>query len=190
MPKYTRMCVCVLKALLERQEQQASRAEITSCKKHVQPAHTHNRTHTHTHTHRSLSGRLKQTFLSLNKEAQVQNRLQLVSEPPPLTFMVVGAAVGGAECVRVCLCVFGRGESIRAAGARCDDRRSQGLKIEVCSQREREGDVRGESGEEVVGGGGRSLTNNASGLPREDDLTSEHKLLLNEVIDLPRLPRV
>ena len=35
----------------------------------------------------------------------------------------------------MCVCVStGQGESIEATGARCDDRRSLGLKIELCSQ--------------------------------------------------------
>lgn len=35
----------------------------------------------------------------------------------------------------MCVCVStGRGESTEAAGARCDDRKSLALKIELCSQ--------------------------------------------------------
>lgn len=53
------------------------------------------------------------------------------------------------------VCVYvstGQGESSEATGARCDDRRSLGLKIELCSQRreteERRDGRRGEMGEE------------------------------------------
>lgn len=39
-------------------------------------------------------------------------------------------------CVLVCVCLSkGQGESTEATGARCDDRRSLGLKIVFCSQR-------------------------------------------------------
>lgn len=34
----------------------------------------------------------------------------------------------------MCCVSTGQGESIEATGARCDDRRSLGLKIELCSQ--------------------------------------------------------
>lgn len=88
-------------------------------------------------------------------------------------------------------------QSIRAAGARCDDHRSQSLKIEVCSQHhqteeEEEEEEQREEGRGESGGRWReagSLRNNMPGLPREDELTSEHRLPLNEIIDLLVLPR-
>lgn len=51
-------------------------------------------------------------------------------------------------CVLVCVCLStGQGESTEATGARCDDRRSLGLKIVFCSQHH-------ETEERIEGGGG------------------------------------
>lgn len=66
----------------------------------------------------------------------------------------------GLVCVLVCVCLStGQSESTEATGARCDDRRSLGLKIVFCSQH-RETEERREGGgvnrgEEVLGGGGK-----------------------------------
>lgn len=58
----------------------------------------------------------------------------------------------------VYVCVYvstGQGESSEATGARCDDRRSLGLKIELCSQHreteERRDGGRGERGRKAKG---------------------------------------
>lgn len=56
--------------------------------------------------------------------------------------------------VLVCVCVStGQGESTEATGARCDNRRSLGLKIELCSQHHEteEGGGGGEREEEMGG---------------------------------------
>lgn len=51
--------------------------------------------------------------------------------------------------VLVCVCVsMGQGESTEATGARCDDRRSLGLKIELCSQHRETEEKREEEVEE------------------------------------------
>lgn len=51
----------------------------------------------------------------------------------------------------LCVCVStGQGESTKATGARCDDRRSLGLKIEFCSQHRETGE-RKEEEEEGMG---------------------------------------
>lgn len=66
--------------------------------------------------------------------------------------MLVGA---GLVCVSLCVCVStGQGESTEATGARCDDRRSLELKIELCSQHRETQERRegGEGGGEKIGG--------------------------------------
>lgn len=56
-------------------------------------------------------------------------------------------------CVLVCVCLStGQGESTEATGARCDDRRSLGLKIGFCSQH-RETEAWREGGGGVNSGG-------------------------------------
>lgn len=68
----------------------------------------------------------------------------------------------GLVCVLVCVCLStGQSESTEATGARCDDRRSLGLKIVFCSQH-RETEERREGGgvnrgEEVLGGGAKGI---------------------------------
>lgn len=100
-------------------------------------------------------------------------------------------------CVLVCVCLStGQGESTEATGARCDDRRSLGLKIALCSQRReteegRKGGGGGggpneQKGSSMRGGEGKSgemeggpeveegevIENNVSELPGEGELTS------------------
>ena len=58
-------------------------------------------------------------------------------------------------CVCECVCVStGQGESTEATGARCDDRRSLGLKIALCSQHRETEERRERRGRGGRGGGG------------------------------------
>ena len=67
-------------------------------------------------------------------------------------------------CVSLCVFVYlqAKGESTEATGARCDDRRSLGLKIALCSQHR-------ETEERREGGGGRG------GGEREEETRGEGK---------------
>lgn len=94
-------------------------------------------------------------------------------------------------CAPLCVCVStGQGERTEAIGARCDDRRSLGLKIELCSQHrvteerreagggavEREAETTGVGEGKAAGGGGGEegevIENNVSDVPGEGELTS------------------
>lgn len=61
-----------------------------------------------------------------------------------------GDGWGGAG---MCCVSTGQGESIEATGARCDDRRSLGLKIELCSQHHETEERKEEEEEEEKGMG-------------------------------------